>query len=469
MDNTDPRIKQLFLEAAIQRQKQSTPLDLLSTSYLEQIAFISDPSKLKAALCTRRAGKSYAAGLYLIQEALKTPRCSVLYLALTKDTAKSIMVKDILDPILEKNSIPHKFNHTTRVYTFNNGSTLYLAGADAKPKEMDKFLGQKYALVIIDECASFSQDLNQLIEKLTPAVANYDGTIALIGTPSNYTNNFYYEITKPDSANTTWSVHSWSWRKNPHDLINTTRAHDRLIQSNPLIINTNSYKQHWLGTWAIDESALVYKFSPTNQTAAFDTTKHYYHTLAVDLGWQDDSAFTVFAYSYNDPNTYIVETFKSKHMNLTQVATFAKQLNNKYHFVKYIIDAANKQAVEEMKAHHNIPWQATKKSPNYKFNAIQLMNADFITNNLRIFPNNEALIKEYLQLVWDEKNPTQEKSSCINHLADSALYGFLAQKHYRGKTPTQPDTTTSIEPPRYQPIHINEEPLAWLNFDLKDL
>jgi hypothetical protein len=471
---TDPRIAKLLLQEKQKRESVvAKSTDLLSTSFPEQIAFIEDPAKFKAALCTRRAGKSYGAGLYLIQEALKHPRCSVLYLALTKDTARGIMVKDIIDPILEANGLRQSttFNKTTREYTFSNGSKLYLAGADAKPKEMEKVLGQKYALVIIDECASFSQDLNELIEKLIPAVANYDGTIALIGTPSNYTNNFYYEITKPDSSITSWKVHQWRWRDNPHDLANTTRAHDRLIASNPLIQKTNSYKQHWLGEWAIDESALCYRFTQENLTTATKLPSDYYYVLGVDIGWNDDTAFTVMGYSFNSPVAYIVYTFKSPHLTLTQLANHAKFLNEKYHFVRWVIDAGGggKLSVEEMKKHHDIPWQATHKSPHYKFNAIQLMNADFTTHTIQVFPGNEHLLKEYSQLVWDEHNPTQEKSSCKNHLADATLYAFLACKHYRGKTPSNPlqSTLPPPEPPRYfTPPQINEEPLSWLDYNL---
>ncbi len=474
MKATDPRYKAFLLEKLAERkQAAEQPVDLLSTSFPEQTAFIKDPSKFKVAFCTRRAGKSYGVGLYLIQEALHNPRCSVLYLALTMKTAKRTMVKDILQPIFSANNISPTYNKTESSFTLTNGSIIYLAGADAKEDEMEKVLGQKYALVIIDECASFSQDLNRLVNKLIPGVSDYDGTIALIGTPSNYTDNYFYELTKPDAEPSIYSVHRWTWQDNPHNLETRKKAHDRLITARPLYPTTNEYKQEWLGQWAIDESALCYQYSQANLIQPF-ILKNYYFVLGVDLGWEDDTAFCVMAYSYNDPCAYIITTYKQKHMDFFAVEKKTKELANQYPFVKYVIDGGGgaKQGVETMKVHQNIPWQSTPKSPDYKFTAIKLMTSELRTQTVKIFPGNEALLKEYDRMVWDEKAPTKEKASKDNHLADATLYAFIACKHYRGTTPTLIEPLKPEDEPQrnYRPIIIEEDqPLGWLDTNYGDL
>jgi phage FluMu gp28-like protein len=73
---------------------------LKASLFKEQLDFIEDPAKLKAAKCTRRSGKSYgAAGIYMAITCIENPGCNCLYLATTRDSAKKIILKDILKVI----------------------------------------------------------------------------------------------------------------------------------------------------------------------------------------------------------------------------------------------------------------------------------------------------------------------------------------------------------------------------------
>ena len=55
--------------------QKSNALNLGRTLFKEQVDFILDPSRRKAAICSRRSGKSYAAGRYLLKEALEDEGC----------------------------------------------------------------------------------------------------------------------------------------------------------------------------------------------------------------------------------------------------------------------------------------------------------------------------------------------------------------------------------------------------------
>jgi len=57
----------------------------------QQLAFINDPSSFKTALCSRRAGKTYASCYYLIETASKHPDSLSAYIALTRTSAKRLM------------------------------------------------------------------------------------------------------------------------------------------------------------------------------------------------------------------------------------------------------------------------------------------------------------------------------------------------------------------------------------------
>ncbi|WP_434127452.1 hypothetical protein, partial [Enterococcus faecium] len=88
-------------------------------------------------------------------------------------------------------------------------------------------------------------------------VADYRGTIAMIGTPSNYTNSLFYDITTGVEGG--WSVHTWSALDNPHVRDNVQEDIDFLKTNQPGVELTPRFRQHWLGEWYVDLSALVYK------------------------------------------------------------------------------------------------------------------------------------------------------------------------------------------------------------------
>jgi hypothetical protein len=60
------------------------PNDLFDPRFPQQKNFVADPAKLKALWCTRRAAKSYTAGLYMVKEALENPGVNCLFIGLTR-------------------------------------------------------------------------------------------------------------------------------------------------------------------------------------------------------------------------------------------------------------------------------------------------------------------------------------------------------------------------------------------------
>lgn len=417
-----------LVDAELARRSSLASIDLLSSSFPEQRAFIEDPCRLKAALCTRRAAKSYSAGLYLFKEALENPGVSCLYLALTRESAKRIMVKDVLGPINKKWKLGAKFNKTELSYTLPNGSVIYLLGADSDEKEKDKLFGQKYKLVVIDEAASFTTNLEDLVYSvLKPAVADYRGTICLISMPTNITKSFYHRVSEGQEGG--WAVHKWNTHQNPYMAVQWQEELDEIAANRPLYMGTPRFKQQYLGLWVIDKDALVYKFDGVkNAFKELPMTRRgeWTYRIGCDLGYEDATAFVVGAYHEHDKKLYIVHVHKEPHMDITDVATYLKGLIVKHGAnPKVIVDGANKQAVEEMRNRHQLNLEAADKRGKEDF--IELMNADLIMEQIKLGPGAQVLADEWSNLVWKEKNgeivkPKEENESCENHAADAALY-----------------------------------------------
>lgn len=395
---------------------------------IEQTAFISDPSRLKLAFCTRRAGKSFSIGEDFLEECWDTPSISCLYLALTRDSAKAIMWRDVLLRLNHELQLGAKANNTTLSLEFPNQSNIRLLGMDSDDSEKRKLLGGKYKKVAIDEAAAFRTDLSGLVYGvLKPAVADLRGTIELLSTPSDLHTGLFYELTAGQDpmvpgrwSSGGWSCHRWSWEQNPHVRPQMQEEIAELLAANPRVEETPIFQRNYRGRWVIDTSRLVYRYLPgrNDYDGALPTFRAgaWHRVLGVDLGWKDPSSFTRGAYHDHCRDLFIEKSWKRSGMDVTDVANAIRAELEAFPDIEaVVIDNANKQAVEEIQRRHNIPLIAADKAGKPDF--VDIMNSELIQGRIRLGPDCDPLREEYAGLIWDERKLPRrfEHPSCANH------------------------------------------------------
>jgi hypothetical protein len=448
------------------REKRDEPprrVNFIDDSVPEQAAFIRDPARRKLVFSARRGGKSYGEGRFMCKEAWETPNVSCLYIGLTRDSAWRAMWRDVLKDLNRKLELGAKFNETKLLMTFPNGSTIQLLGLDATEDEQAKLLGGKYKVVIIDEAASFTIDLEDLVLKtLGPAVADHRGTICMSGTPSNVHAGLFFKLTHDQNPMVPgrwqregWSCHRWCYEQN-HYVRAQVEAEiaDLIAAKGEVVKETPGFKQMWRGQWCVDDSMLVYKFGLGRNS--FDgrlPTFHagaWHYSLGIDTGWKA-SAFTLGAYHDHSPNLYVLESWKRRAMDVTAMADVVRWYESRFKLDSMTVDGANKQAVEEMNGRHGLSLDAADKRDKFEF--IDIMNDDFAMGRVLVstaeWPTDLVaqftdaarcgakeyvsefkcglLVKEYATLVLDERKllrlrKREEHPNSENHCADSALY-----------------------------------------------
>lgn len=418
--------------------------DIFSGTFQQQKDFITDPSKLKAVFCTRRAAKSYSAGLYLVSTALMNPGCNCLFIGLTRESSKGIIWKDILKHISNNFELGMKPNETDLTMTFPNGSVIKIIGVDAHEDEMRKVLGQKYRLVCIDEASMYTVNLSNLVYGyLKPAMVDPNaggerGTICLTGTASNFPSGLFYDITTGKEKG--WKLFEWSAHDNPYVAKQWQEELDEIARDRPLYMETPQFKQWYLNKWVIDDEKLVYRFNvQKNLTAEIPrlSPDGWTYVLGVDTGWEDDNAFVLTGYHVNDPHMYVLKTFKRKKMTFDQVVVVIEEFMKDPVMAphKVFIDGANKQGVESMRARSAIPFEYADKLDKATF--IELCNADLVQAKILIHdkPYNRPLWEEMTSLVWVTdgekiKFPKKEHPNLSNHLCDAFLYAWRCGYHF---------------------------------------
>lgn len=422
-----------------------------------QRAFLDDKSLLKLLFCTRRGSKSYSMGLDLVGTCLAEPKANTLFIGLTRESAKNIMWKDILHDINDKYKLRGHPNKSELSMTFPNGSVFRITGADAHEDEMKKLLGGKYRKVGIDEGSMYTIDLRNLVYGiLKPATADPNihgerGSIVMGGTSSDFARGLFFDITQ--GLEPGWSIHEWSALDNPHVATQWAEELEDIRTNRPLYMETPQYKQWYLNQWTVDENKLVYRFNPDRNLASalpiFLDHTGWTFVLGADLGWEDDNALVLTAYHVHDPSQslYVIKCFHEPKLEfdevIAEIQKFMADPGMSPH--KVVIDGANKQGVESMRARSSIPFEYADKVDKVTF--IELLNSDLVQGKIKFLPGTEDLQKELKALVWvtegDKiKYPKKEHPKLPNHLCDAFLYAWRMGYHFQAQG-------VSKEPPRF--------------------
>ena len=435
--------------------KLRTYPDIMKDAFPLQRRFIEDPVRMKTLFCTRRAAKTYTAGLYLIKTALEKRNTSSIYIGLTRDQSKRLVWNDVLKDIIKKYSLQVKYNETELTITFENGSIIYIVGVDDSESERDKLLGKKYALAVIDEAASYSIDLQELVYKvLKPAMADLGGTIVMCGTPDNRKEGIFFDLTKDvpvsppqmrDIAG--WRVFSWSTFDNPFMKEQWATTIRDLKAADPFVEEQPWWKQHYEGKWVIESTNKMYRYDPTRNDWSGELPdygfKNWNYVLGIDLGFNDATALVLMAYHEHDQYTYIIQSEKWRQLTISDTADKIRDWMALYPINYFIVDGANKQAVEEIVRHHQLPLTPAQKTDKASF--IRIMNSDFISGKIKVDPSkNIVLAQEYDKAVWNkkalERGLYKEDLSFHGDCTDAALYAYRFTYAY---THT-PDTTAHM-------------------------
>jgi hypothetical protein len=452
---TDPL--QAYLES-----RRRPKFNWKNRAFDKQIKAIEDHARLKAIWTTRRGAKSYCDGIYLIKEMDEQPRCNVLYLGLTRLSAKGIIWKDVLKDIDEKDNLDLKFHETELTVTHPNGALCYVAGVDVDETERRKLFGRKYRLVVIDEAALYTINLRDLVYvTLKPAMTDTMGTIVLSGMSSNITQGLFYDITTEKEKG--WSLHTWTAHDNPFVAKNWQTELDEIARDRPDFMKTPMFQQAYLNKWVTDEDAKVYKFSDRNwakELPVYDTPFNY--VLGVDLGHNPDpSAFVIGAYHPADPILYLIHAEKHLNMDVTNVADKVRELEKSFTFEVKIVDNANAQAVAELNNRHRLNLIAAEKHGKQDF--INLMNTEFIQRKIMLTFGADLLAREYMSLVWTTEDglikltpsgQRKEHPGIPNHCTDAALYLWRHCFNYLFQKAKETVAWDSQE--RWEPEHIKK-------------
>lgn len=443
-----------LLEDLVSRSKsdQDTLFRKIADELIEgltevQRAFVLDPDTQKAALCSRRAGKTWACKIALLYTALTQPHSNNVYintsrrecrqiLWLGKDGLKAICKRYGLIKSEKKDSVVHT-NETYLELSFANGSFIRLVGVDDS-SEMEKLRGDSYDQVVIDESATVDSLQYFVDDIITPALGDRMGTISLIGTPSVTCTGFFHAITKENPTELGWSVHKWTHVNNTA-LPGLVAYFERIKKKKGWADDNTTWLREHCAVWVKSTDLLVYAFNGIPEATRYydqlpditDTDGNllnveWEYICGVDLGYSDAFAYSIWAYSNHYPVAYEIESFKEAKLHEGKQADILSDLCVRFDFSKIVVDGSP-ATIEAWKERRGIMCERAEKQ--HKHSYIAQWNGAMLENKV-CFRRGSQLAKEMSSLQWKESTihsakPKENKSKeTPNDIADAALYAW---------------------------------------------
>ena len=420
----------------------------------KQFKFISSKAKRLVASCSRRAGKSTGEAGRLVYKALTHNKASVYYICNTRDDAEAIM----WDPLVELCDFVfgekgYNKNITKLEIQLPNKTKIKVTGCP-DIAAVKRFLGRAYAHVTIDECQDFAPEvLRRLINKaIIPALIDFQGSLAMIGTPSLIHAGPFYEANFNTGKFKGWQQHAWTMADNPWLEEKSGQTAAEILQEEldrrELTEPDAEIQREFLGMWVQGDDELVYHYNPDRNTHEGPLPPgEYTYILGVDLGYKDETAFCVLAYNKHEPELYQVADIAKSRMDITDISDYIKELARDYDISKVIFDSATGGAnwVAEINKRYGIYAKSADKQDKEGY--IKVFN-DCLRKGVTKLPPDAGVISEWMKLGWRTNLSTgkrKEDPNLPNHRSDAFLYAFRECYQYMFKPAPPPKKEGSGE------------------------
>jgi len=437
------------LRAEIARRasmRGSAESGFLAELHSHQLAFIRDRARRKAALCSRRAGKSFLILAWLVEGALSDVGGLSVYVARSKGNARLILTPAVDHfrqrwPELRLTLSEVDGQLMLRVGCCSH--SIWLAGAKDR-SEVGKFRGSKFRRVAIDEAQEYGSYLRELVtDVFEPALIDKHGDLALCGTPSPVPSGLFYEATTGDGG-PAWSTHRWTLFENPHirDAESEVRA---FCAQYGLNRQSATYRREYLGEWVRDDGSLVYPYSAElNRAYESELPDGMSYVLGVDIGFTDATAFVVVGTSPLSPTIWVLEASKETGLIPSVVAARVQDFVSRYgRALRVVVDegGAGKGYAEEMRQRYAIRCEPAEKTKKRAYQ--EIVAGELRSGTIRVVAARcRDLVDEVSLLQWGPGHLAQD-DRFEDHASDAFLYAVRAtHSRYRPPPPPGPERGT---------------------------
>jgi phage terminase large subunit-like protein len=399
------------------------PSPALKALHEKQKAAIAGSKRFRCWMAGRRAGKSFAAAVWLLGG--KRGEKSA-YLSRTLKSAKSIML-GVFAELNATYGLGLEIRIATGTVREPSGHTIQFYGLRDQ-SQADLIRGQKFRRVFVDEGGAFPDDLLKYsIESvIQPALIDLQGSLIVAGTPGPIPRGYFYSMTGNPGLDEPmigrWPVSYWTFKDNPH--VPREAVLEEALTVNGWTADSPTFRREYLGIWCEDLDALIYRYRGDKWAALPGPGKT---VLALDFGSGekgcDSTTWTVWRQPYNErPHLYCLEAIARDDIELPEVAQITRDLREKWSVNKIVADegALGKSIARSLRSQYKLPIEAAKKQD--KRGRILSMRGRLDSGTVHLCPLAAPLAEEWQALCWNDTRSDHHPRQ-VDDLSDSGLYG----------------------------------------------
>jgi len=393
----------------------------------------------------RRGGKSETNKLKALAQLVAKPNQRVLIIGLTIVKTQQIYWDDMIR-IIDEDGIGHdtpdKTNSTIR---FEGGGVLMFGGTSSKV-EREKYRGQHWDLIIIDEAQS-QPELGMFVKEIiNPMLLDTNGCLMLTGSGPRTRGTYweqYYNNPSPSGLRLNWNLAHNPYIFDYENALANERAKHGLTETDAL------YMREYLGLIVYDDDALVYRIKDGNKYdqeamlawMATQSPEDIKFTAGLDFGFRDSDAFVVIMYSEKSNEKFVVYEYKQAGTDVTTLCDAIKQgkdyiktdpaFNGSYHRdFDIFADTSDQKISMELSHRYGIPVHNAIKYD--KAMAVQNLQDEVRTGNFKVKVGSyfeEEALRTIFKRVETEGQPsiiTREIDDEVYHpdMMDAVLYAL---------------------------------------------
>lgn len=424
----------------------------LHSSQLEVYeAFKASREKRYTLNCSRRWGKSTFLCAVSAEQALQHPGSQIHYAAPTAKSARRYIVP-LMRELFEDcpDEIRPQFRSLDSVYSFPNGSQIYISGCDKGHAE--NLRGTNTHLGLVDEGGSIEDLAYVISDILMPQTLTTGGRILVASTPPITPAHPFAQFAEACEA-----AGAYSHKTLYDNPLLTPEVIEQCIRESGGK-ETTTFRREYLAEFVVDaELAVVPEFTPDVEdviVGEVERPKYFDAYVSMDIGFVNATAVLFGYWDFKAGYLVIEDELILNRMTTEDLAIGIRDKEVRHwgpdHKAYMRISDVDHIVINDLMRLHNICFSPTPKdNKEAMINALRLCVAE---RKLRIHPRCRTLISQLRHAVWNKQRTKFEKSEDSGHFDTVDALAYLIRNLVRNRNP-YPDIYEDIrDNPNWQ-IH----------------
>lgn len=313
------------IDAQVNREKRENAdfmqFRIVNLGFDIQQKILMSKSRDIGLMAGRRGGKSEVGKLLTNSDSVK-PGSRILIIGLTITKCEQIFLEGIVQ-VLKDFGLEHNINSVESRIELSNGSIIQFGG-NANKMEREKYRGQWWTTIIVDEAQSQPMLRMMVEEILNPMLIDVGGRLILMGTGPRIPNTYFewfYNNPSPSGLRLNWNL-----SHNPH-ILNYQTALQEIREKYSLLETDPLYQREYLGLAVYDTDAMVLRLTENNyytdeqlvEWIESQSQDDLRFVAGLDYGMTASDALIIVLYSEKRNEKFIVYDYKKSGSDVTEL------------------------------------------------------------------------------------------------------------------------------------------------------